>query len=200
MIAATTSAVWPAYVSLGGVVAAIGLVFFIGNWKGKVDERVENIKGTTDDDRSAFRAFAEEIRGDIKKILLRLDPIAEGASPLSLNELGKKVSGEIGAGEWAVRVAPTLSDRVKGMAEYDIQGFCFNYVDDELKLSDEQRERVKQAAYSNGLDEDTVRRVLAFELRDRLLDLAGLDHAGEKKPPSPLERPWDEPQERRGGS
>ena len=73
---------WIEGVSLGGVVAVIGLVFAVGIWKGKVDS-----------DRTNFKDFMKEVRDDIKTILSRLQtPEATRSSPLRLTDFGKDLS------------------------------------------------------------------------------------------------------------
>ncbi len=192
-----TVAEWaPAVIAIAGV--STGVVVFINlrrdirkeiraesEWKGKVNADIGN-----------FQEFMAEVRADIKRIFLRLEPeVASRRSPLRLTDLGKKVSAEIEAAAWAARTAPTLTGRIDGMEAYDIQEFSFIYADDELELTDEQQSLVKQAAYGNGLAESTVRRVMAFELRDQLLDLAGLEQPDEKTLPPPTRANWSQPQQ-----
>ena len=151
--------------ALGAATTIITLFWKLVAWVTKVNQAT-----------GSWKTAIDEIRADIKRIFLLLEPeVASRTSPLSLNDLGKKVSAEIGAAAWADRTAPTLGSRIDGMEPYDIQEFCFTYADGEVELSDEQQSLIKQAAYTNGLSESTVRRVMAFELRDKLLTLAGLE-------------------------
>ena len=138
----------------------------------------------TSDDRKDFKEFMQEIRKDIKDlsqtlnqvvgILIRggasdLSLVAEGASPLKLNELGRKISGEINAKDWALTLAKTLNNQVSGMSAYDIQEFCFGYVTEDT-LGKAEVQKVKDVAFNHGVSIYTVLRVMALELRDCLLE------------------------------
>ena len=174
----------PLWITVG--VGVVGAFVTVGIWIGHVNS-----------DRKSFKEFMVEVRKDIKKILGHLGPEVDSrTSPLRLNELGNKVSAEIEAAAWAFRVAPALKGRIDGMEAYDIQEFCFAYADNEAELSHEQQSLIKRAAYQNGLADSTVRRVMAFELRDQLLDLAGLEHPDEKTLPPPARADWSQPQHR----
>ena len=56
------------------------------------------------------------------------------------------------------------------------RNFCFRYVAIH-EHPDEQRRAIERAAYQHGLPAEQILRVLAIELRDRLLKLVG------KEPP-----------------
>ena len=146
-------------VAWGAILALIGAGF----WAGKMQEH----KGTV-------QKFMQEIRDDIKKIL-RLLPkaVAAGESPLQLTDLGKSISVAIGAKTWAERTAQNLQAHTKGMQPYEIQEFSFSHVKDFTPTA-EQEAKIKSCAYENALKQEKVLDVLALELRDRLLELAGL--------------------------
>ncbi len=142
-------------------------------------------RGSVDTDRSGFKEFMAEIRDDINKILerlrgletrldLHLSAVADSHSPIRLNALGTKVSAEIGAKDWAGRVADGLRDRIQEMDAYEIQEFCFAYVE-AVEYSDAERRANRKSADENGIATHEVRRVMALELRDRLLALSSLD-------------------------
>ena len=142
-----------------GAIAVLTLVFKIGDWKGHVDS-----------DREAFKKFIEEIRNDIKKILERLPAsTTSGSSPLQLTELGKSISEELKAFDWAKQIAPELIRRVKGKHPYEIQEFCLDYVTREAVTEDMSKE-IQTCAYENGVEKEEVLKVLAVELRDELLE------------------------------
>ena len=66
--------------SITATIAVITGTLKVGSWKGKVDSN-----------QDAFKVFMDEMRADIKKIFDRLPPAAvQGASPLSLTDLGRK--------------------------------------------------------------------------------------------------------------
>ena len=116
-----------------------------------------------------FRAFTKEVRDDIKRILLRLDPTLEGNSPKRLNELGLTIANRLNADEWAAGLAPKLLPDIKGLRPFEIDNFCYEYVNN--KLGDEWTERLAAAAYEHGVDRGAVRSVLWIVLRDELIRL-----------------------------
>ncbi len=66
-----------------------------------------------------------------------------------------------------------LKIRTEGWEAYEIQDFCFKYVSDEMERSDAEERAVKKSAYEHGIRDNQVWRVLAIELRDKLLTLTG---------------------------
>ena len=62
-----------------------------------------------------FRLFAEEMRKDIKSILLRLPrPAVASESPMRLTDFGSEIASKLQAREWASEVAPTQVAEVEG--------------------------------------------------------------------------------------
>ena len=102
-------------------------------------------------------------------------PVIITDSPLRLLEFGKSVSEDIAASEWAEKLAGTLKETVEGKDAYEIQTFCFEYLKNPDQYSNEERKTIHNAAYKRGIMAEEVRRVLAIELRDRLLKNAGLE-------------------------
>ena len=97
------------------------------------------------------------------------DPsVAEGKSPIKLNETGRAVSEEIGSKEWANAHAETVREQVAGMNPYDIQSFCVDHVTEDI-LSEVELEKAKAAAFKNGIDLSSVLLVMALDLRNHLL-------------------------------
>ena len=95
------------------------------------------------------------------------------SSPLGLNSLGRVVTKEIRGAEWAERVASALEDWIGIKDAYQIQEDCFDFVESFAYTEDELR-AIRDSAFRNGLPTEQVRRVLAIELRDRLLRMADL--------------------------
>lgn len=157
------------------VIAAVSglaaLIFKAGVWKSKVDSGMSEAEKSMSGFRSEMRDFMKEIRSDIKKIFNRLSPTTGSGSPISLTKLGEKVSKEIDAPGWAQSMAPKFLDEVKGQSPYFIQEFCMDFCTTEYKPSDSLKHRLEQCAFDNGIDVDSVLRVLGVELRDRLLAL-----------------------------
>ena len=78
---------WVILSIIAAATAAAALVFKIGRRVGSVDA-----------ERDKFRAFAQEVRGDIRQILERLPPVTvAGSSPIELPALERGASKELPA-------------------------------------------------------------------------------------------------------
>ena len=142
------------------IVSVIVATLRIGEWKGRVDERL----GT-------FARLAKDIRQDMALILARLSPTTNSDSPVQLNEIGRVIAGRIDAERWATEIAPTLAAKIEGLQPFQIDQFCRAYVDAEAydAMSPDWRERVGVAAYESGVDRWAVLDVLYVALRERLI-------------------------------
>ena len=127
------------------------------------------------EDRKRFREVVDEIREDIKRIFRRLPPVAVAErSPLGLTDLGQAISKDVEGVAWAIRTAPGLEERIRGMEAFEIQRLCFDHVAEPTSFGDAMTRAIQKCAYERGLKEEQVLRVLAIELRDKLLELAGM--------------------------
>ena len=97
----------------------------------------------------------------------------ERHSPLHLNKLGREVSQEIDGEAWADQVLEEVKDQVADKDALGIQEFCFALVDD-FAFTDAYDRAIRNCAFAHGLPTEQIRRVLAVELRDKLLKLADL--------------------------
>ena len=141
-----------------------GIVFKVGQWVGAVNT-----------DRTDLKAAVEQIREDIKKLLLWLpSKTLDTDSPLKINDLGKTVSDEIDVPAIIRPIAATLRARMLGKLPYDIQELCFDFIRDEYKPANEVENAIKRCAYDHGIDRAEVLDVLAIELRDQLLAKPGV--------------------------
>ena len=156
--------------ALAVVSGLVTLIFKVGVWKSKVDSGMSGAEKSMEGLRSEMRDFMNEIRSDIKRIFNRLSPTVGSGSPISLTKLGAKVSKEIDAPGWARDMAPGFLDEVKGQSPYFIQEFCMDFCTTKYKPDDDLKHRLEQCAFDNGIDLDSVLRVLGVELRDRLLN------------------------------
>ena len=160
----------------GGVVGLLHLIFRVGAWKGEQSVKVGQLETDADKERTRIRQILDEIRGDIKAIFRRLGRAeALGTSPLRLTDYGRELLSGIGGEPWAVQLATELRDQVEGMEAYEIQEFAFAFVQNDLKPSEEQRAAMRRTAYEKAAQMEQIQRVLAIELRDRLLGYAGLE-------------------------
>ena len=62
-------------------------------------------------------------------------------------------------------------DKVTGQTPYFIQEFCMEFCTTEYKPENALKSQLEQCAFDNGVDLDSVLRVLGVELRDQLLEL-----------------------------
>lgn len=162
---------WPGWTLLLAILAVGGLIWKGGSWYGAVNS-----------DRKSFKEFMNEVRADIKQIKRdignlfgQMGPQTDSSgSPRRLTDFGEAISRNIQAKEWAGKIAPTLDDEITGKLPYEVQDFCFAYVEDRLSMTVEQEKKTKACAYERGIDVNKVLRVLAIELRDILLEKAGL--------------------------
>ena len=151
------------YVLALGVISAVAS---IGIWAGRVTEA----KG------SVAKAI-QEIRAGIKKIFERLPPLTSTvSSPMRLTDLGREISQEIAAREWAKELVPLLAEQLKDKSPYDIQEACRNYCFDisNFQSSEGRVAACRDSAYQHGLEIKQVMNVLGLELRDAMLAHIGL--------------------------
>ena len=153
------------------VLAVFGAGWKIVYWVASVDKDRILLKDDAEKDRSLIQSFMKEIRDDIKRIFMNLPPLSTaGGSPVQLTEFGTEISDHLKAKNWAQKLAPSLSSRVKGKAEFEIYEFCGSYVKEDLP--EEWERKISEAAYKFATDKKGILAVLSVELRDALLSLA----------------------------
>lgn len=153
---------------LGYVIAVVVSLMKFSSWKTGVDKHMETVDG-----------FMKEIDGKIDKIqdyLLGSRKVLESESPITLTEMGKTISSEISAKEWAESTAPILLERAKKFSkEFEIYELCKDYVKHEFVPNEEILSQMREVAYEHGIDVVGVYSVFSVELRDELLKLIKLD-------------------------
>jgi hypothetical protein len=171
----TNPVVW-----IGAITALViigRVIFLIGQWKGKVDEAQSAFKTT-------LASFMEEIRAEAGRVHARIDdifgrlPRAEitSGSPLTLTDLGRRISDCLNAKALAGTLADSLRERVRGRKPYQIHEMCFDYVKNDFDPPVEVVDAIGECAYEHGVKREQVLNVLAVELRDQLL--SALDAPG----------------------
>ena len=91
-------------------------------------------------------------------------------SPITLTDLGRKISARLDAGAIADSLVPKTHNRVSGMHPYEVLEPCFDYIrGSEFAPPDDVKALILQCAFDNGFNRDQVLDVIAIELRDRLL-------------------------------
>ena len=135
-------------------------------------------------DRSDFKIFMADVRDKLETIAFALGELGAkrafvggSQSPLALNDFGRELSQAFGARAWAETHADDVREKVAGKPAYDIQQFCFGYVTENI-LNEDDLKRAKEITYNQGTILSNVLRVLAYELRDCLLEGEGVQHGG----------------------
>lgn len=108
------------------------------------------------------------------------DPYAQSHSPISLTELGKKVSKEIGVDEMIQRnwnnIANDIDQNTDGMTAYDIQQYCIEtaVVKPEKFLLPDDLNKLKDYAYNQGKPIVAFAQIFAITIRDKYLKEKGI--------------------------
>lgn len=170
----STSAQFIPYLLLiPGLVVIIPTIIKIGIWIGGVNS-----------DRNNFNEFMKEVHDNISSIfkILAQKEATENKSPLVLNNLGKKITTNLGANRWVPRYAEHLLSLIPANAPYEIQEFCFeharrDFLDYIRKNPNEflNEDDLKTASYENGVNIHVVYEVIGILLRDEILKKKGLE-------------------------
>ncbi len=142
------------------VVIGIGAtVFYIGRWVGMVNHKTSDL--------AASLVGLKEVLVAIKDVLTETEKrLATNNSPRQLTKFGEKIANAMEAGEWARRlVASGKFAKVREPHEADYQARQFAYSD----RSGETQKVLSVGVYQSGLDETSVRSVLAIVLREEII-------------------------------
>lgn len=170
------------------VASAFVLVIIITVWVTKVNtdrNDFKNFMGEVKEQLQTINDRLWDISGDITllkadvSILKTQQKITQTNSPISLTELGQKVSEEIDAREFAKEEAKRLIDQIPSKSPYTVQEFAFDYIK-KLEPQDELLLKLENSAFNNGITLPMVKEALAVELRDALLKMIN-----EQSGPSP---------------
>ena len=165
-------------------IAVIGTIYKIIKWTAVVES-----------DRHQFREFMNEVREDIKKILQRIpggEPVEKVTSPIALTDYGKDLSQSINASEIADIYIIRVTKDVEKFNAYEIQEYCFSFSKNDL-LNDlktnhsARHDKIHEVAFEQGIDVEKITRVIALELRDKILSTLNkrhseIDHHSPNKP------------------
>ena len=134
--------------------------FTMREWKGEIKEWKKGVD-----------KWKEGVDKKLTEIFQALSSkTVSGASPRSLTPLGKAISEQLGAADWAREEAESIFYLLPNRRPYEVQEFASDYVhggkfnDIDLVL------RMEDCAYNRGINTFEVRDVFAVELRDALLD------------------------------
>ena len=139
------------------------VVFQAGGWKKDVDRDRTRVNNTLRVILRRVNALFREIErlGAVRNTTRR-------TSPLQLTDLGREVSAQLEASQWATETAHALRAEIQGMEPYRIRDFVKEYVDN-TPLGSEMDAKISRCMSEFALDEQQVLDVLAVELRDVLL-------------------------------
>ena len=156
---------WSNPVTYIAIMGGLSILVGIGTWIG----RMEYFRGSVED-------ALKDIRTDIGKIFdLFLDSgVASSKNPINLNDLGKTVSDELDAPQWAEQKAATLVETLRDKPPYEIQEYCFQFAANGDNYDPAMIPKMQMNAYNHGLIEEHVRKVFGIVLRDAVLAKLGL--------------------------
>ena len=157
-------------------------IYFLGKREKKrgADSDHDRWVGEVDADRAwlknAVTKLTDEVSTIRKSVFDILWYLSGGAftrnSPLRLTPFGEKISRDVGARRWVERLCHSdrLHREIQGMSRREIEEFCLGFVLSRLNPSDQERRKLDECARDNSVDVSVVKRVLAIELRDELLE------------------------------
>ena len=164
------------YISVTAGLAVIGLVWTLGQWKGKVDAERTSFKDFMSEIRQNINAIRSDIKDDFHRLSMNT-PIstAQSHSPIRLNDLGQKISEKLGAKSWAESEGEKLVGKVSGKDAFEIRSFAFQYADN-YESDERLLKEIRKIAFDHGITLIDVTRVLGLELRDVLMREVGMEH------------------------
>ena len=128
-------------------------------------------------DRKTFKEFMNEIKNDIKTILLRLPPSATSQnSPIRLTELGDKIVQDVKPEAWISMYADQLLPQTEDKTLYQIQQLAFEFAEKEIyeNAKGTIRMDIENCAFRHGISVQEVLKALGVVLRDKIFQAKGL--------------------------
>lgn len=148
-----------------------GAIFGIGAWVGRINEKVSsNSTGLakTNNDQSRWM---EKINDNLLAIFDRLpSPTVAGASPKKLTPLGKQISSEVGASDWARRAFAFMDKAILEKEDHEIYDLCIDYSFGGDNIDGVTNELIARAAYAHGINVADVLAVFPIVLRDTIIE------------------------------
>lgn len=125
----------------------------------------------------------DKINDDIKEIykLIVGNPLEKVTSPISLTEYGKSLSERLEALKIVDLKLTQVTRSVEGMNAYQIQEYCFSFSKEQLldelqKKNPELAQKIYEVAFDEGMEIEKLTRVIALEMRDRILSDLNKSH------------------------
>ncbi len=164
-----------AWVIVGGAI----LLWRVSKWHSGIEHRIEKTETRLSGLETLTTGLSnklDRIGEDIKEIFKRLpgEPLERVTSPISLTDHGKNLSQKINAPKIAEMQIDKAVHAVKGFNAYQIQEYCFSLSREELlqELKENHIDlynKIHEVAYDEGIDVEKLTRVIALELRDKVL-------------------------------
>ena len=173
------------------IIVLVPFIFWqIPVWKTRIESKVENVELRQDklDERydksdEKYLKLQEKIDDLYKLLLGAIGPqFLKSGSPLRLTDHGNKISERIAAARIANNCAVKIIDKTVNLNAYEIQEFCFEFCKGKLleeleKDNFEQYEIIQTVAFEEGVEIEKITRVIAIELRDKILSMKGTAHS-----------------------
>ncbi len=172
---------WEILSNVAVLLAIVGAIVAFAYWRGGLDEWRNGLGEWRKDVNDGFKEVRNEIRalGDrIDNVLLgRQGGPTSNRSPITLNELGIRISEEVGAKDWVQIVVSNIHVPNEIHTAYGVQQFCFDYVRGAKNYASSpgMSDKMQISAYNYGLTLTDIENVVAIELRDVLLAIHGLE-------------------------
>ena len=151
------------------IFAGIGVIILIGDRVfsgGRLFERISVLQDTI----KTINKSIDEIRNDIKDIFGRLPAETfKSNSPRTLTDLGKEISENLKASDWAEEHSTRIFSSFQDKQPYEIDRYSFEFVEKIAMSSLEFDKTIQQTAYERGISTYGVKAVFAIELRDAIL-------------------------------
>lgn len=175
------SNLWEIISDVAIFLAIVGAIAAFAYWRGGLDEWRKSLGGWRQDVNDGLK----EVRNEIRALGSRIDNVLLGRqggptsnrSPIALNELGVRISEQVGAKDWVQIVVSTIHVPDEIRTAYSIQQFCLDYVRGAKNYmsSPGMSDKMQISAYNHGLSLTDIENVVAIELRDVLLAIHGLE-------------------------
>ena len=162
-----------------------------------IQSEIKGIQSEIKGIQSEIRGIQSEIRGiqsDIKGIQFEIremrtdfkemqkavvniykifpsEKTVEENSPIQLSELGREVSNEIDASNWAQKHALQLISSSRDKEEFEIFDSCVDYVDDKFQSDQSFYKTIRSTAYNRSISNSSILKVFQVELRNHIIKL-----------------------------
>lgn len=173
--------------SFGFVVGLLVLAFYLVHFVTKKVTAITSENAAINKHIDKFETCLDDIRKDISYLKGSLDIIKSSSdsliqahSPISLTELGKKVSQEIGVNEILARnwsnIESILERDLVDKSAYDIQQYCIEEVsvEPEKFFTKEDLDKIKQYAFEHGKPVEIYTRMIGVLIRDKYFEVKGI--------------------------